>query len=347
MMTMRRTVRLFAIGVWCAPWLAAAAAEPVSALVEVQPLAQHELSDRLTGYGIVAADTGAQVTVSLPRAGRVTRLALSAGEIVHRGETLFEFSTGAGGSASYKQARAAVRFADGEVKRTESLLTEKLATVSQLEAARKARADAEATLHAQERLGNGLGVARVRAPFDGVVMNVAVGQGDRLGAGVPVLTLARSGLLRVHLGIEPEDIARVKVGMPVSIVPVFATKEAVQAKVAEVHGTVSPQTRLVDVVVRLDASHSGILLPGMQVSGMITVATKTDWAVPRSAVLRDAKGAYLFQINGGKARRVNVATGLESDSLIEITGPFDQSLPVVVLGNYELVDGMAVRKSAQ
>ncbi|MHB8453931.1 MAG: efflux RND transporter periplasmic adaptor subunit [Acidiferrobacterales bacterium] len=348
---MRKTrigFHLLAIGIGCAPLLqAAAAAEPVSALVRVEPLAQHTLSETLTGYGVVTADTGGQVNVSLPRAGQVTYLALTAGETVRHGQTLFEFRTDASGGQNYKQALTAVKFASEEVNRTKRLFSEKLATVSQVDAARKALADAEASLQVQRRIGNGFGIARVAAPFDGVVMKVAVAQGDRIGAGVPVLTLARAGRLRVHLGIEPEDIAKVKVGMPVSIMPVFDTQGTVHAKVAEVHGTVNPQTRLVDVVVRFEGTGTGVLLPGMQVSGVIMVASKSDWAVPRSAVLRDSKGAYLFQIDGGKARRVDVSTGLESDGLVEVTGHFDSSLPVVVLGNYELKDAMAVRENSK
>ncbi len=337
---------LLAIGIiWIAP-RDCAAAEQVSALVRVEPLARHTLAETLTGYGVVTADTGGEVNISLPRAGQVTSLGLTAGEIVRRGQTLFSFSTGASGGQSYAQAQAGVKFARAEVARTTTLLAEKLATVSQLDSARQALSDAEASLQAQQRIGNGLRLARVTAPFAGVVMKVAVAQGDRIGADVPVLTLARAGRLRVHLGIEPEDISRVTVGMPVSIKPVFDPQAAAQAKVAEVHGTVNPQTRLVDVVVRIASSGTGILLPGMQVSGIITTASKSGWAVPRSAVLRDDKGAYLYQVDNGKARRIDVNTGFEDDAMVEVTGPVDTSLPVVVLGNYELKDGMAVRENA-
>ena len=96
---------------------------------------------------------------------------------------------------------------------------------------------------------------------------------------------------------------------------------------------------LVDVLVKISA---GGLMPGTRVHAEIEVARQTAGVVPRSAVLQDANGAYLFQVAQGKARRINVQTGLEHNGLIAVQGAFDTGLAVVSLGNYELADGMAV-----
>jgi hypothetical protein len=85
------------------------------------------------------------------------------------------------------------------------------------------------------------------------------------------------------------------------------------------------------------------LVPGMHVQAVIKVGEHLSWAVPRTAVLTDAKGAFVFQISGGKAHRVDITSGLENQGLVAISGGIDPHLPVVVLGNYELTDGMQVR----
>jgi hypothetical protein len=69
--------------------------------------------------------------------------------------------------------------------------------------------------------------------------------------------------------------------------------------------------------------------------------------VPRQAVLTDAQGAYIFQVVQGVAHRVNVTKGHESQGVVAISGTMDTKLPVVVLGNYVLQDGMKVREGAQ
>jgi hypothetical protein len=146
----------------------------------------------------------------------------------------------------------------------------------------------------------------------------------------------------VRLGIEPEDAARIAPGMLVRVDSVFDARHSVEAKVAQVHGMVDPQTQLVDVVVPL---REGGFIPGMRVRGVITLDRAETWAVPRSAVLRDDQGAYIFQVVHGHARRVAVRVGAETDRLTGIEGDFDSALPVVILGNYELIDGMAVREA--
>jgi membrane fusion protein (multidrug efflux system) len=321
----------------------ALAAEQTSVQVETVALKQQSMADTLSGYGVVSPDTRSLQNVNLPRPGQILTLWVSVGQVVKKGTPLLAFSTGADAALNYQQARQAVDFAQSEVARNEQLLSQQLATQSQLAAAKKALADAQAALHTQEEIGAGRTVERVAAPFDGVVVALQAAQGDRLTAGAPVLQLARASGQRVLLGVEPDEAARVRPGMAVSVVPVFNTKHTVPGRVAQVTGMINPQTQFVDVLV--EVSGSG-LMPGTRVRAEIQLSRRAAWVVPRSAVLHDAHGAYLFQVREGKARRVDVQTGLERDGLIAVQGAFNADEPVVSLGNYELQDGMAVRGSA-
>ena len=318
------------------------AADAPSVQVQTVALKQQPMADTISGYGVVSPDTRALQTVSLPRPGQIVGLLVSAGQLVKKGAPLLEFATGANATLGYRQAQQAVHFAQSEVARIEQLASQQLATQSQLAAANNTLADAEAALHAQETIGSGQVLEQVRAPFSGVVVTVQSAQGDRLTAGAPVLQLARSGGQRVLLGVEPGDVARVHPGMMVSVVPVFDPERKAPGRVAQVFGMINPQTQFVDVLV---AVPGGGLMPGTRVHARIQLSRKIEWVVPRSAVLRDAQGAYIFQVRAGKARRINVQTGLERDGLIAVQGAFAASEPVVSLGNYELRDGMAVHES--
>ena len=284
--------------------LFAAAAATSSVLVRTEPLRRHAIAETLVGYGTLAPDVGGTINLNLPRPGRITALEVSPGRGGQEGRQAARRSAPPPPRrSSFRQAENALAFARSELARSEQLLAQKLATASQLAAARKALADAEAALAAQRRLGTGTATEPVKAPFDGVVVSIGAALGDRIAAGTAVLKLARLSGLRVLLGIEPSDSFAVRAGMPVHLTPVFDAERSVDAKVAAVHGMVDPQTQLVNVVVRID---SGNLLPGMRVKGEITLASRTGWAVPRSAVLRDGNGDYLFQV---KRRRRQARRG--------------------------------------
>ena len=332
-------------GIFLLSWLFAAApvmAGAPSVQVQTVPLKQQTVADRVSGYGVVSPDTRSLQNISLPRPGQLISLLVSAGQVVKKGAPLLEFGTGADAALNYQQALAAADFAKSDVARMEQLLGQQLATQSQLAAAKKSLADALASLHAQEKIGAGRTLERISSPFDGVVVAVQAAQGDRLAAGAPVLQLARAGGQRLLLGIEPDEVSRVRPGMPVSVASVFSTERKVPGRVAQVFGMINPQTQFVDVLVLVPG---GGLLPGTRVRAEIVLKQQTAWMVPRSAVLRDAQGDYLFQVRQGHAHRVNVQTGLQQGRLIVVSGSFETNAPVVSLGNYELQDGMAVRGS--
>jgi RND family efflux transporter MFP subunit len=325
---------------------AADVSAPVAtALVKTAPLRQLEMSDFLTAIGQVT--TGLDVAISFPRAGQISRLLVIPGQRVRRGTPLATLTSDPNARLAYTQALSAVDFAQGELQRNQELFALQLATKSQVDAARKALKDAEAYLATQRVLGGAVGSATVTAPFDGVVASVAVAQGDRIMPGAVILQLGHTDILRVRLGIEPADSRLVQVGMPVTLSTVDDSTKSVSVSIVESQGLVDPKTQLIDAVALVPASGTSFLVPGMYVRASIKVGQHPSWAAPRSAVLTDAVGAYIFQVSGGKAHRVNVTQGAESLGMVAITGSFDERLQIVVLGNYELQDGMPVREGAK
>jgi RND family efflux transporter MFP subunit len=337
-----------AIGGWLlfrrSPAVSSAGSAPstVTALVKTQPIRQQMMAQSLSALGEVA--TGNVVAITFPRAGQVSRLLVVVGQRVQPGTPVATLASDPNARLAYEQAVSAVAFARGEVRRNEELLTLQLATQSQVDAAKKALQDAEHNLAAQREFGGNIGVATVVAPFDGVVTAVTAAQGDRLPPGGVILQLSPTDMLRVRLGIEPDEMHQVRTGLPATLAPVDDSTKSVQTTIAETQGLVNPQTRLVDAVALVPATSAPFLVPGMRVRATIAVGQQLSWAAPRAAVLSDTSGTYLFQIAGGKAHRVNVTGGAESQGLVAVSGPIDPKLPIVVLGNHELQDGMQVRE---
>jgi RND family efflux transporter MFP subunit len=321
---------------------AAPPAAVASALVVTAPLRQVSMSDLLTAFGEVT--TGQVEAVSVPRAGQVSRLLVVPGQTVSQGTPLATLTSDPNARLAYTQAQSAVAFAQGELRRNEELFALQLATQSQVDAARKTLADAEGTLATQFQLGGAVGMATVTAPFDGVVTTVPVAQGDRIQPGAVIVEIGPTNVLRVRLGIEPDDSHLIRVGMIVTLAPIDDSTKTISAPITERQGVVDPKTQLVDAMALITGATR--LVPGMHVRATIRVGQHLSWTAPRAAVLTDAGGAYLFQVSGGKAHRVNVTQGAEAAGLVAIAGPIDPRLPIVVVGNYVLQDGMPVREGA-
>jgi len=316
-----------------------------SVLVETTIPRQQVLKRTVQGYGTVATSEDDVVGISFSHAGQIAMLRVRPGELVKAGETLLELSTDPSATLSYQTAAAALDFARRDLTRTKTLVAQHLATNAQLAAAQKAVDDAMAAVEAQRKLGNDQKTELAAAPFDGYVAAITVARGDRVQPNTTVLKLARTDRTQVTVGLEPDAAARVLPGMGAEVLPVFTPDRRWSGVVRGVTGAINPSTKRLDIWVEL-AAGAPELVPGTAVSVQIVLEQHTGWVVPRNAVLRDGKGNYVFQIAGSKAERVPVKTGIETDKYTEITGPIDPKRQIVTVGNYELQDGMAVRKGA-
>ena len=318
-------------------------AEP-RAQVQTRPLAVHNLKKTVVAYGQVQADPDHISSISLPRAGTINSLLVRLGQRVSKDQELLKLDTAPRVRMDYQQAKAAVDYARSKLKQTQTLFSQQLATRDQVAAARRNLTDAEAKLKAQVKLGSGKKMTIIRAPFAGIITELKVSQGQRVQADTNAMLLASGETLIVPLGVEPEDAGSIRPGMKVVLESLFEQRWRVEAEVTTVLAMVNPTTRLVDVLTQVPPSKSIPLMLGNRIKGTITIKEESTLAVPRNAVLRDARGAYLFIVQNSHAHRVGVTPGLREGDLLAIEGPLKAGDAVVILGNFELKDGMAVQE---
>lgn len=321
----------------------AGADEPPS--VQVQTIVAHRgaLPATVVAYGTAGPALDGGMTMSVPVEGRVIGLAVTPGEVVHAGDKLIDFAPSAQAISAHKQAVAALRLARQSKAHAEELFRQQLATRDQVEQADKAIIDARATLDALDHEVGGKSILVVKAPFDGIVTGIPVAQGDRTAAGTPLVTLMRADGLVVTVGIEPVDLALIRKGEPARLASLTGNDKPVTGTVLRVDGMVNAKTRLVDADISLPPG----VLSGQTFRAVITVGAVQGWLVPRDAVLTDDKGAYVLQVTDGKAVRVEVTSlGTDAD-VVAVEGALASTRPVVVQGNYQLSDGMAVHQGKQ
>lgn len=320
------------------------AAPTPTAKVQVAAAAVRTLKETVSAYGHLQPDPHGLVNVALPRAGRIEHLWVSPGQRVQADDRLLELRTAPAAAADFAKAQAAVDYARKDLKSLREMFKDHLATHEQVAKAQQNLRDARTALQAQQQLGSGQSSEVLRAPFDGIVTELSVGQGQRVQADTTALVLAKLDALIVILGVEPEEALRLQPGAAVVLSPVFPPTVRIASTVATVHAMVNPKTRLIDTIVRLPPTSGQQLVLDQDVRGTIALREERTLAVPRSAVLRDDRGSYVFVVRAGKAQRIDVETGLQDQDWIGVSGPITAGDPVVKLGNYELSDGMPVRQ---
>jgi RND family efflux transporter MFP subunit len=320
-------------------------AQPPVDVSTAMPLRQ-TFHAQVAAFGQLAADSRNALSLSLPQAGEVTATETLAGQRVKRGDALLKLATDPATRSAYLQAQSALQVARDDLARTVRLHAEKLATNAQLDAARKALADAQAALAAQAKLGGEQPVETLRAPADGVVTMLDVQHGQRVAAGTALLQFTPDAALAAQLGIDPGVAASVHTGMPVTLKPVYAAHDAspLHATVAMVGDAVNSQTHLVDLVATLDARTP--LPAGTALSANIATTLFTAWAVPRDALQSDEQGDFVLQIEHGKAKRVDVKVLSPNGSPVGVEGALDAHAPVITLGSYEVSDGDPVKAAS-
>ncbi|MCX7515235.1 efflux RND transporter periplasmic adaptor subunit [Frateuria sp. STR12] len=300
---------------------------------------QQVFHDTVEAWGSV--DPLHPVTINLAHAGQVTALAVAPGQAVKRGTTLLTVTPDPATRSAFVQAQNAARTAAGDLKRIEQLAADRLATQSQLAGARKALADARAALEAQRALGGANTREEVKAPLDGVVTTLQVQVGERFAANAPLLAFTPTNALLARLGVQPQDAAKLRVGLPVQLREVFSEGHDMPAHLSMVGKAIDPTSRLLPVLAEVPAA-SATPIAGTALSAVIQTADYRAWAVPRAAVLHDEKGDYLFVVEHGKARRVAVTLRHPEGEVVGVQGALEASSQVIVQGVYELNDGDAV-----
>jgi RND family efflux transporter MFP subunit len=324
-----------------------AAAPAGQVAVTTAAAVQQTFHDTVEAWGSAAGDPQHARSISLAHGGQVTALQVAAGQTVKSGQPLLTITPDPAAHSAFQQAQTALTVAQGELKRTEQLATQRLATQSQLATARKALADAQSTLEAQRALGGGAVTETVDAPADGVITLLQVGLGERVAANAPLLSFTPAHALLGLFGVQPQDGARLLPGMAVQVRPVYGESDTFVGKLRMVGQSIDAQTHLLTAQVELPATASASLVAGAPLDAQIRTDDFKAWAVPRDAVLHDEHGSYLFQVEQGHAKRIAVKLRSPDGDTVGVEGPLDPQAKVIVLGVYELHDSDAVRESAK
>lgn len=334
--------------------------------VDTAPVETMVVEDRILADATVAAPwrNHAYATARLP--GRITRVAVSPGQVVKAGDVLAEVE-----SLDLDALQLDLLAAQNDIALSEKLVASLRKSADQGVVSGQAVIDAESTL-AQNR--NALAVARarwrtldlpadrldellrtgkplpnltlpVRAPVSGTVIHAEVTAGKVVDVSEHLAEVIDLSTVWVKVGVLEKDLHRVAVGQPVEVHLVAYPGETFRTAVTARSPYLDPATNVAAVWAEL-ANPPGAeprFQPGMSGQAFVVVSDgKARPTVPAAAVLREGAERFVLveeatTAGSSEYRKKPVAVGRESGGRVEILGggvfPGDR---VVTRGGHEL-----------
>lgn len=178
----------------------------------------------------------------------------------------------------------------------------------------------------------------VRAPFDGVISNVAVTKGETISSGTVAATLITNQLM-AEVSLNEVDVAKVKVGEKSTLTFDAITDLSISGEVAEIDtiGTVTQGVVSYNVKIALDTQDVRIK-PGMSVSAAIITEVKTDvLMIPNGAIKTQGSTSYVEMID----QPIPASQGA-ADMVMSLIPPRQQTIEVGLANDTsaEIISGL-------
>ncbi len=321
--------------------------------VEAAPVVAADLLETVDVVGTLAPKF--QTEVKTEYSGSVTEVLVTEWVRVSKGTVLLRFDAREAeaqtkaAQAALMQAEVAAIRARREKERTAKLKEAGLATQQNLDDAGTAAEAAEAQLAAaraqKEMAETRLAKTVIRSPMDGVVANRTVNPGDfieNMGGPKPMFRIVDNRRLDLTVTVPSSRLSSVRLGQPLTFTTDAVPERTFSGKVSFINPAADEASRTVKVIAAVENADDA-LKAGLFVKGRIVTGSRTGvLRVPRSAFVTwdlAAGKAVVFTVDGEKAVRRDVATGISSGDDVEVKAGLTAGQKVVVRGAFNLRDG--------
>ena len=323
--------------------------------VDIAPATLEAVRPTVLASGVLAYRNEVDLTAEL--VAKVTMIAVEEGDRVEEGQLLLkldpesyrnaierEQATRRQALISIQRQRVTLALREKQFERARQLVEQQMIgqdafdeTRNQLRIAQvELRSSEEALRRADAVLGEAreqLDKTEVRSPIAGQVVALTIKVGETAIpstsslAGAKLMTIANTTAIQAELQIDEGDIAKVGIGDAVEVHAAAYPDLALEGVVAKVAlaPTISGQSRAYQVTVDIEVPDGVELRSGMSARADIFLGDgEKRLAVPVEAVIAEvgedeAVTRHVWVERDGKARKVEVETGLSDDRWEEIT----------------------------
>jgi RND family efflux transporter MFP subunit len=298
------------------------------------------INDRLQAIGTGRAN--ASVAVNPYSSGRLAELLVESGSHVDKGQILATLDSETE-VISQDRAKLALQDAQSKLDRVKSLRASNAATPV-------AVADAEVVLAGAKLALQDAELALLRrsilAPIAGTVGILPISAGNYVTNQSAIATLDDRSSILVDFLVPERFAAAVKVGAQLTATPIANPSNAYSGTVSAIDNHIDEKSRTLLVKAKI-ANPADSLRAGMSFGINMKFPGQTYPAVSPLAILWGSDGAYVWQIEDGKARRVPVRIIQRNTETVLIDAEIDNGDMVVTEGTQSVSEGGAVRLAGE
>lgn len=181
----------------------------------------------------------------------------------------------------------------------------------------------------------------LRAEISGVVANIDLKKGNKLGAGVIAFTIINNDDMQLSIGVDESNISGIDKFSEVKVeIPALSKKFT--GVVSEINPVADSKTRKFGVKIKIKNEEHDIK-KGMYAISDVAAGAHKGTVVPKSAIVVSGINSYVFKIENGVAKKVQVELGDEKEKNQEISATeIKDGDMVAVEGHFLLSDGEKV-----
>ncbi|MBE7496085.1 MAG: efflux RND transporter periplasmic adaptor subunit [Verrucomicrobiaceae bacterium] len=305
-------------------------------LVISAKVAKENFTLDLDAIGTVQAFESADISSNVTE--RVTGLFFNDGDHVKQG-TLLATLSDSEEQAMLASAKATLAEEEREIARLQNLVKDGAAPEARL-AERRTLADIarQKILEAEARLAD----RRITAPFDGWLGLRRISVGALVTPGTIIAQLDKIDVVKIDFSVPETYLGLVRAGTAIIARAETAKDRRFEGKISRLDSRLDPVTR--SVAARAEVPNPDLLLkPGMLVMVTLVVEPRLSLAIPERSLVPVGSKAYVFAIETGKVRRMEVKTGRRKPGSVEILSGVSEGQLIVADGLVGLQDGNTVK----
>ncbi|MCL2098309.1 MAG: efflux RND transporter periplasmic adaptor subunit [Bacteroidales bacterium] len=303
--------------------------------VNVYIAAPSDLINGIRAVGSLVANE--EVELTSETAGKVVKISFHEGSRVKKGDLLAKINAD-DIVAQLERAEEQLKLLGEQLERQRILLAKDAVSRESFD---KVQTDYNMTAADISLYKARIEKTEIRAAFDGVVGFRYVSEGGFVQPGTKVARMVDNSSLKIEFSIPEKYISLQLMGRDVAF-QVEGFSQVFRAKVYAIDPMVEHKTRTIALRAIYDNSNEQ-LLPGMSATiTLITFQSARAIQVPAEAIVSEMDGRSVWVVRNGKAVSTKIATGIRSESTVEIISGLIAGDSIITTGLMQLRPNMPV-----